>query len=37
MTFIEPMIMIGLGGVVAFIIFSVLYPMLSVYQNIGNY
>jgi type IV pilus assembly protein PilC len=37
MTFIEPLIMIGLGGVVAFIIFSVLYPMLSVYQNIGNY
>ncbi|NLG88056.1 MAG: type II secretion system F family protein [Clostridiaceae bacterium] len=37
MTFIEPLIMIGLGGVVAFIIFSVLYPMLSVYQNISNY
>jgi len=37
MTFIEPLIMIVLGGVVAFILFSVLYPMLSVYQNIGNF
>jgi len=37
MTLMEPLMMIGLGGVVAFIIFSVLYPMLSVYQNIGNY
>lgn len=37
MTFIEPLIMIGLGGIVAFIILSVLYPMLSVYQNIGSY
>jgi type IV pilus assembly protein PilC len=34
-TFIEPLIMICLGGVVAFIILSVLYPMISVYQNIG--
>ncbi len=34
-TFIEPVIMICLGGVVAFIIFSVLYPMISVYQNMG--
>ena len=37
MTFLEPLIMIVLGGVVTFILFSVLYPMLSVYQNIGNY
>jgi len=37
MTLLEPLIMIVLGGVVAFILFSVLYPMLSVYQNIGNY
>lgn len=36
-TFIEPVIMIALGGVVAFIIFSVLYPMISVYQNMGAY
>lgn len=36
-TFIEPVIMIALGGVVTFIIFSVLYPMLSVYQNMGAY
>lgn len=36
-TFIEPLIMVALGGVVAFIIFSVLYPMLSVYQNLGAY
>jgi type IV pilus assembly protein PilC len=35
-TFIEPAIMIVLGGVVAFIILSVLYPMISVYQNIGD-
>lgn len=35
-TFIEPLIMIVLGGVVAFIILSVLYPMISVYQNIGD-
>ncbi len=34
-TFIEPVIMIALGGVVAFIIFSILYPMISVYQNMG--
>ncbi|NLO41071.1 MAG: type II secretion system F family protein [Ruminiclostridium sp.] len=34
-TFIEPAIMIVLGGVVAFIILSVLYPMISVYQNMG--
>lgn len=37
MTLLEPLIMIVLGGVVAFILFSVLYPMLSVYQNINNY
>jgi type IV pilus assembly protein PilC len=36
-TFIEPVIMIALGGVVAFVIFSVLYPMISVYQNIGTF
>ncbi len=35
-TFIEPAIMIVLGGVVAFIILSVLYPMISVYQGIGD-
>lgn len=35
-TFIEPAIMIVLGGVVAFIILSVLYPMISVYQNMGD-
>jgi len=35
-TFIEPVIMLGLGGVVAFIMFSILYPMISVYQNIGT-
>lgn len=35
-TFIEPLIMIALGGVVAFIILSVLYPMISVYQNISS-
>ena len=34
-TFIEPAIMIVLGGVVAFIILSVLYPMICVYQNMG--
>lgn len=34
-TFIEPVIMILLGGVVAFIVFSVLYPMIGVYQNMG--
>jgi len=37
MTFIEPLIMVVLGGIVAFILFSVLYPMLSVYQNIGSF
>ncbi|HHU75249.1 MAG TPA: type II secretion system F family protein [Clostridiales bacterium] len=37
MTLIEPLIIIVLGGVVVFIVFSVLYPMLSVYQNIGSY
>lgn len=37
MTFLEPLIMIVLGGVVMFIMFAVLYPMLSVYQNIGDY
>lgn len=36
-TFIEPLIMIVLGVVVAFIIVSVLYPMMSVYQNMGSY
>jgi len=36
-TYIEPLIMILLGVVVSFIIFSVLYPMLSVYQNLGAY
>lgn len=36
-TFIEPLIMIVLGIVVAFIIISVLYPMMSVYQNLGSY
>jgi type IV pilus assembly protein PilC len=35
-SFIEPVIMIGLGGVVAFIMFSVLYPMISVYQGMGD-
>lgn len=35
-TFIEPLIMIVLGGVVAFVILSVLYPMLSVYQNMST-
>ena len=34
-TFIEPLIMIVLGGVVMFIMFSILYPMISVYQNMG--
>lgn len=34
-TFIEPLIMILLGGVVGFIILSILYPMISVYQNMG--
>lgn len=37
MTFLEPLIMIVLGGIVAFILFSVLYPMLSVYQNLSTY
>ena len=36
-TFIEPAIMIVLGGVVAFIILSVLYPMISVYQALGTW
>ena len=36
-TFIEPLIMVVLGVVVAFIIVSVLYPMMSVYQNMGSY
>lgn len=35
-TFIEPLIMIVLGGIVAFILFSVLIPMISVYQSIGS-
>jgi len=35
-TFIEPFIMIILGGIVAFILFSVLIPMISVYQSIGQ-
>lgn len=35
-TFIEPIIMIALGGVVTFILFSVLYPMISVYQSMGE-
>jgi type IV pilus assembly protein PilC len=34
-TFIEPLIMIVLGGVVMLIMFSILYPMISVYQNMG--
>lgn len=34
-TFIEPLIMVLLGGVVMLIMFSVLYPMISVYQNMG--
>lgn len=37
MTFLEPVVIIVLGGIVAFILFSVLYPMLSVYQNINSY
>lgn len=36
MTFLEPIIIVVLGFIVAFILFSVLYPMLSVYQNISN-
>jgi type IV pilus assembly protein PilC len=35
-TFLEPIIMIALGGVVVFILFSVLYPMISVYQSMGS-
>lgn len=35
-SFIEPLIMVALGGVVAFIMFSVLYPMISVYQSMGD-
>lgn len=37
MTLLEPVVIIVLGIIVTFILFSVLYPMLSVYQNIGNY
>lgn len=35
-TFLEPIIMIALGGVVVFILFSVLYPMISVYQGMSS-
>lgn len=35
-SFIEPIIMVSLGGIVAFIMFSVLYPMISVYQSMGD-
>lgn len=35
-TFIEPVIMVGLGGIVAFIILSILYPMLGVYQHMST-
>lgn len=35
-SFIEPIIMVCLGGIVAFIMFSVLYPMISVYQSMGD-
>lgn len=34
-TFIEPLIMVLLGGIVMLIMFSILYPMISVYQNMG--
>ncbi len=35
-TLLNPVIMIFLGGVVAFVIFSVMVPMFSVYQSLGN-
>jgi type IV pilus assembly protein PilC len=35
-TLLEPAIMIVLGVIVIFIIFSILYPMIGVYQNMGS-